>query len=150
MPGKIEFNINRRRRTSQVYVPRARCKKQMTFTTLLKGVKVHKRGYEFEEPIHNRYRCTLATSQKVRLDRTREVVDESHIRCLLCESLEGQCNERAGMAPRRKRRDLQSFKVVDADWTLFTGSGCGDDTAKGSSLLKERQKVDNKSIAGVC
>ena len=53
------------------------------------------------------------------------------------------------MATCRKRRDLPALKVVDADRALFTGTKCGDDTTKGSGLLKKWQKIEDESIAGI-
>lgn len=98
-PKTRKFDTNYEGDRSSTYVPRARREKQVTFSTLLIRVKTHHGRYEeFEDSVQNGYRCTLATSQKVRLDRTREVVDESHVRCFLGKGFEGQGDKRAGMA----------------------------------------------------
>ena len=53
------------------------------------------------------------------------------------------------MASCGKRWDLAALEVVDGDGAFFASSECCDDTTKGSGLVKEWQKVDDKSITGI-
>ena len=77
-------------------------------------------------------------------------MDKTHVRRFLREGLEGQSDERGGMAACGERRDLSGWEVARTDWTFFTGRECGDDTAEGRGLLEERQEVDDESVAGIC
>ena len=121
-------NTNPPRKQTKTYVPRTRRKKQVTFATLLKRIKTHKKRHNIEEPTNNSNRRTLPPPQKVRLDRTWKVMNESDVRCFLRKRFEGQGNERGGVAACRKCRDLSAWKVVDADWAFFTSSARGNDS----------------------
>lgn len=121
----------------------------MAFTTLLDRIETHKNRHNVKEPTDNSNRRTLSPPQKVRLDRTWEIMNKSHVRCFLRKRFEGQSNERGRVAACRKCRDFAAWKVVDANRAFFTTGACGDDSTQGLSLLEERQKVDDESIAGV-
>ena len=96
----------------------------MPFTTFLQGVKSHKRRHEFKETVDHSYRRPLARSQKVGLDRAREVVDKGHVWCFLRQGLEGQGDERAAVAASGKRRDLPALEIVDFNRAFFASGTC--------------------------
>lgn len=80
---------------------------------------------------------------------TREVVDESHVRCFLGKGFEGQSDKRAAVATLGAHRDLPTLKVVRVDWAFFTSNEYGNDTTKGSGPLEEWQEVDNEPSTGI-
>lgn len=98
---------------------------------------INQRPYNPKNRLHNRHHYVVGTPPYARLDRTREVVDESYPRCFLGKGFEGESDERADVATRGEHGDFPTLEVACIDGAFFAPREHGDDTAKGGGVLEE-------------